>query len=119
MDHFLIIGGSNAGISAATRIKQLDAKADVSVVIADAYAEFSICGLPFFLSGFGKKWFAPTFRAISRSFSWPLADIIRTGIEAVSLSSRNRVHTSNPSKPGSMMSSITISGFSSRAFLSP
>jgi NADPH-dependent 2,4-dienoyl-CoA reductase/sulfur reductase-like enzyme len=46
----LIIGGSDAGISAALRIRELDAQADVTVVVADAYPAFSICGLPFFLS---------------------------------------------------------------------
>jgi NADPH-dependent 2,4-dienoyl-CoA reductase/sulfur reductase-like enzyme len=46
----LIVGGSDAGISAALRIKELNARADVSVVVADAYPAFSICGLPFLLS---------------------------------------------------------------------
>ncbi|MGA2159202.1 MAG: FAD-dependent oxidoreductase [Dehalococcoidia bacterium] len=47
----LIIGGSDAGISAALRIKELNPQTDVTVVVADAYPGFSICGLPFFLSG--------------------------------------------------------------------
>jgi NADPH-dependent 2,4-dienoyl-CoA reductase/sulfur reductase-like enzyme len=52
----LIIGGSDAGISAALRIKELDARTDVTVVAADAYPAFSICGLPFFLSGEVTDW---------------------------------------------------------------
>lgn len=51
MPHMLIIGGSDAGISAALRIKELNPQTDVTVVVADAYPGFSICGLPFFLSG--------------------------------------------------------------------
>ncbi|MGA9047849.1 MAG: FAD-dependent oxidoreductase [Dehalococcoidia bacterium] len=51
MPHMLIIGGSDAGVSAALRIKELNTQTDVTVVVADAYAGFSICGLPFFLSG--------------------------------------------------------------------
>ncbi|MCX6007916.1 MAG: FAD-dependent oxidoreductase [Chloroflexi bacterium] len=51
MPHMLIIGGSDAGISAALRIKELYKQADVTVVVADGYPGFSICGLPFFLSG--------------------------------------------------------------------
>ncbi len=51
MSKMLIIGGSDAGISAAMRIRELDACADITVVVADAYPAYSICGLPFFLSG--------------------------------------------------------------------
>ena len=56
MSHMLIIGGSDAGISAALRIREIDPQADVSVVVADAYPGFSICGLPFFLSGEVTDW---------------------------------------------------------------
>jgi len=52
----LIIGGSDAGISAALRIKELNSRADVSVVLADSYPGFSICGLPFLLSGEITDW---------------------------------------------------------------
>jgi NADPH-dependent 2,4-dienoyl-CoA reductase/sulfur reductase-like enzyme len=52
----LIIGGSDAGISAALRIKELDKHAAVTVVVADGYPGFSICGLPFFLSGEVTDW---------------------------------------------------------------
>jgi NADPH-dependent 2,4-dienoyl-CoA reductase/sulfur reductase-like enzyme len=52
----LIIGGSDAGISAALRAHELDASARVSVVLADAFPNFSICGLPFFLSGETPDW---------------------------------------------------------------
>ena len=56
MAKILIIGGSDAGISAALRIKELDRQAEVTVVVADAYPGFSICGLPFFLSGEVADW---------------------------------------------------------------
>jgi NADPH-dependent 2,4-dienoyl-CoA reductase/sulfur reductase-like enzyme len=52
----LIIGGSDAGISAALRIKEIDPAADVSVMAADAFPNFSICGLPFYLSGEVDDW---------------------------------------------------------------
>lgn len=54
--HFLIIGGSDAGISAALRARELDREAVISVVLADGYPNFSICGLPFFLSGETPDW---------------------------------------------------------------
>ena len=50
-NRLLIIGGSDAGISAALRIKEIDPKAAVTVMAADAYPNFSICGLLFYLSG--------------------------------------------------------------------
>lgn len=54
--HFLIIGGSDAGISAALRARELDREAVITVVLADGYPNFSICGLPFFLSGETPDW---------------------------------------------------------------
>ncbi len=56
MPELLIIGGSDAGISAALRIRELDPKAEVTVITADAYPNFSICGLPFYLSGEVADW---------------------------------------------------------------
>ena len=49
--HLLMIGGSDAGISAALRARELDPSADVTVVVADAYPNFSICGIPYYVSG--------------------------------------------------------------------
>ena len=49
--HVLIVGGSDAGISAALRIRELDRSVEVTVVLRDAYPNYSVCGLPFFLSG--------------------------------------------------------------------
>src|SRR6056297_1026380 len=56
MNKILIIGGSDAGISAALRIKEIDSKAEVTVIAADAFPNFSICGLPFYLSGEVADW---------------------------------------------------------------
>jgi NADPH-dependent 2,4-dienoyl-CoA reductase/sulfur reductase-like enzyme len=47
----LIIGGSDAGIAAALRAREVNPEAEVTVVVADAYPNYSICGLPFYLSG--------------------------------------------------------------------
>ena len=49
--HIVAIGGSDAGISAALRIRELDPSTDVTVVVADAYPNFSICGIPYYVSG--------------------------------------------------------------------
>jgi len=47
----VIVGGSDAGISAALRARELAPGTDISVVLADEFPNYSICGLPFFLSG--------------------------------------------------------------------
>ena len=49
--HVLIIGGSDAGISAALRVRELDSAADISVLLKDQYPSYSICRLPFLISG--------------------------------------------------------------------
>lgn len=56
--HFLVIGGSDAGISAALRARELDRRADITVVLADTFPNYSICGLPFYLSGETPDWHA-------------------------------------------------------------
>jgi NADPH-dependent 2,4-dienoyl-CoA reductase/sulfur reductase-like enzyme len=52
----LVIGGSDAGIEAARRARELDPSTEVTVVVADAYPNFSICGLPYYLSGDVADW---------------------------------------------------------------
>ena len=54
--HLVMIGGSDAGISAALRARELDPGAEVTVVVADAYPNFSICGIPYYLSGEVAHW---------------------------------------------------------------
>jgi NADPH-dependent 2,4-dienoyl-CoA reductase/sulfur reductase-like enzyme len=52
----LILGGSDAGISAALRAKEVDPTTNVTVVVADRFPNYSICGLPFYLSGEVPDW---------------------------------------------------------------
>ncbi len=54
--HLVMIGGSDAGISAALRARELDPAADVTVVLEDAYPNFSICGIPDYVSGEVAHW---------------------------------------------------------------
>ena len=54
--HIVAIGGSDAGISAALRIREVDPGAEVTVVAADAYPNFSICGIPYYVSGEVTHW---------------------------------------------------------------
>ena len=52
----IAIGGSDAGISAALRARELDPTSEVTVVVADAYPNFSICGIPYYVSGEVTHW---------------------------------------------------------------
>ena len=54
--HIVAIGGSDAGISAALRARELDPHCQVTVVVADAYPNFSICGIPYYVSGEVGHW---------------------------------------------------------------
>ncbi len=44
------------GISAALRARELDPGTDVTVVVADSYPNFPICGIPYYFSGEVAPW---------------------------------------------------------------
>lgn len=66
MAHLVIIGGSDAGISAAIRARELAPETDVTVLVADRFPNYSICGLPFYLSGEVPDWQTLAHRRISQ-----------------------------------------------------
>ena len=71
--HLVAIGGSDAGISAALRARELDPQTEVTVVVADAYPNFSICGIPYYVSGEVTHWRNLAHRT--------LADLEATGMQ--------------------------------------
>ncbi|MBN9392296.1 MAG: FAD-dependent oxidoreductase [Chloroflexi bacterium] len=73
MPGLLVIGGSDAGISGALRARELDPAVEIKVVVADDYPNFSICGLPFYLSGEITDWHTLAHRT--------LAELQATGVE--------------------------------------
>ncbi len=56
MKNIVIIGGSDAGISAALRAIELDPEAVATMIVGDNYPNFSICGLPYYISHEVKHW---------------------------------------------------------------
>ncbi len=56
MTRIAVIGGSDAGISAALRARELDPDSEVTVVVADAYPNYSICGIPYYFTGEVAPW---------------------------------------------------------------
>jgi NADPH-dependent 2,4-dienoyl-CoA reductase/sulfur reductase-like enzyme len=71
--HLVAIGGSDAGISAALRARELDPGVEVTVVVADRYPNFSICGIPYYVSGEVPRWQNLAHRTI--------ADLEATGMQ--------------------------------------
>jgi NADPH-dependent 2,4-dienoyl-CoA reductase/sulfur reductase-like enzyme len=64
MTRLLIIGGSDGGISAALWAREVDPSAVITVVVADSYPSYSICGLPFYLSGEIADWHSLAHRTV-------------------------------------------------------
>ena len=65
MSRILIVGGSDAGISAALRARELDPDVEVEVIVEDAYPNFSICGIPYYVSGDVPNWRTLAHRTIA------------------------------------------------------
>jgi NADPH-dependent 2,4-dienoyl-CoA reductase/sulfur reductase-like enzyme len=59
------IGGSDAGIQAALRARELDPSAEATVILADAYPNYSICGIPYYVSGDVADWHNLAHRTIA------------------------------------------------------
>ncbi len=54
----VIVGGSDAGTEAALRARRTDPSLEITLLVADGYLNYSICGLPFYLSGEVEDWHA-------------------------------------------------------------
>jgi NADPH-dependent 2,4-dienoyl-CoA reductase/sulfur reductase-like enzyme len=85
------IGGSDAGISAALRARELDPSADVTVVVADAYPNFSICGIPYYVSGEVTHWRHLAHRSIADLESAGLDLRLNTTAAAIDVTRRSVV----------------------------
>ncbi len=78
------VGGSDAGISAALRARELDPSVHVSVVVADAYPNFSICGIPYYVSGEVTHWSNLAHRSA--------AELAATGMEVLTNTRATRIN---------------------------
>jgi len=50
-ESIIIIGGSNAGVSAATRIRRLNEKANITIIEQSSFIGSNQAALPYFISG--------------------------------------------------------------------
>jgi NADPH-dependent 2,4-dienoyl-CoA reductase/sulfur reductase-like enzyme len=85
--HLIAVGGSDAGISAALRARELDPTVEVTVVCGDAYPNFSICGIPYYISGEVTHW-----RNLAHRTA---ADLEATGMSLVLETMATRIDASN------------------------
>jgi len=83
MAQLLIIGGSDAGISAAFRAREVDPSLRVTVVVADEYPNYSICGLPFLLSGEVEDWRTLAHRTIEEIEAASIRLLLNCRAEAI------------------------------------
>ncbi len=79
----VIIGGSDAGISAGLRAKELDPGCEVTIVVADRFPNYSICGLPFYLSGEVRDWRALAHRTIEELSGAGLSLLLDQSVQAI------------------------------------
>nr|WP_051794745.1 FAD-dependent oxidoreductase [Kibdelosporangium aridum] len=73
MTRLVVIGGSDAGVSAGLRARELDSSVMPVLVVADEYPNFSICCIPYYVSGEVPDW-----RSLAHH---TLADLQDAGLE--------------------------------------
>lgn len=83
MGHLVIVGGSDAGISAALRAREVDPTVAVTVVVADAFPNYSICGLPFYLSGEVPDWRALAHRTAAAIEEQGITLLVKHTVQAI------------------------------------
>lgn len=88
----LIIGGSDAGISAALRARELRPDIEVAILLADTFPNFSVCGLPFYVSGETPNW-----ESLAHRTEFPGIELL-CGRFAESIDVRGRVVTARSSE---------------------
>lgn len=54
--HLVVIGGSDAGIMAGLRARELDSRCEVTLLVADRYPNYSVCGIPYHIAGDVPDW---------------------------------------------------------------
>jgi NADPH-dependent 2,4-dienoyl-CoA reductase/sulfur reductase-like enzyme len=86
--HLVAVGGSDAGISAALRARELDPSVEVSVVVADEYPNFSICGIPYLVSGDVRDWRTLAHRSIADLQAAGLRLLLNTTANLVEVDAR-------------------------------
>lgn len=80
---FVIVGGSDAGINAALQARKCAPDVQVQVILADAYPNFSICVLPYYIGGAVSDWPALAHRTAADIQAAGISLMPHTLVEAV------------------------------------
>ncbi len=86
--HLVIVGGSDAGIAAALRARELDPHVEVTVVVADGFPNFSVCGIPYHVSGEVPDWRALAHRTLGDLRSHGLRLVLDTTVLQINLAAQ-------------------------------
>jgi NADPH-dependent 2,4-dienoyl-CoA reductase/sulfur reductase-like enzyme len=81
----VIVGGSDAGISGGLRAKELDPGCEVTIAVADRFPNYSICGLPFYLSGEVPDWRALAHRTIEELSEAGISLLLDQRVQAIDI----------------------------------
>jgi len=89
--HLVVVGGSDAGISAGLRAREVAPDAEVTVVVADRYPNFSICGIPYHVSGEVGDWRSLAHRSVPELEAAGLALRLATTARRIDVAERRLV----------------------------
>jgi NADPH-dependent 2,4-dienoyl-CoA reductase/sulfur reductase-like enzyme len=91
----VVIGGSDAGVSACLQAREVDPAVEATMVLADDYPNYSICGLPMFLGGEVTDWHSLAHRTREELAAAGIE--VRTKTRALAVDPRARtVRTAGP-----------------------
>jgi len=95
----LIVGGSDAGISAGLRARELDPTVEATLVVADRYPNFSICGIPYHVAGDVADWRALAHRSTAELAAAGLELLLDTTARRIDVAGQ-RLHVTGPDGTG-------------------
>ena len=97
----VVVGGSDAGIEAARRAVEVDRDIEARVLVADAYPNFSICGIPYHISGEVPDWRRLAHRGVPELEAEGLRLALDHRVTAVDVAART-VAFEAPTGPGEL-----------------
>lgn len=100
--HLVIAGGSDAGIEAGLRARELDPAGQVTMLVADAYPNFSICGIPYHVSGEVPDWRSLAHRSVAELEATGMR--LRLGAAVTGIDPAGRTVTVNSAGRGEQVS---------------
>ncbi len=79
----LVIGGSDAGISAALRARELNPNIQITLILADHYPNLSICGIPYAVSKEVPDWHHLAHRTLADLEAYQLNFEMNTEVKTI------------------------------------